>query len=65
MTITLAAIEVKPFAAKIGAEVKCGDLRDIDDATFKAVHRFSALFARESIIQSADNTTESTRTCKR
>ena len=33
--------EVLPFNAQIGAEVRCGDLRTLDDATFKEVrHAF-------------------------
>ncbi len=39
MTTTLADIDVLPFQAPIGAEVRCGDLRALDDETFKAVHR--------------------------
>ena len=31
--------EVLPFNAQIGAEVRCGDLRTLDDATFKEVRR--------------------------
>lgn len=34
-----ALIEVRPFQAPLGAEVVCGDLRTIDDATFAKLHR--------------------------
>ena len=32
-------IAVQPFAAQIGAEVRCGDVRALDDAAFNAVRR--------------------------
>lgn len=32
-------IAVQPFAAQIGAEVRCADVRALDDAAFNAVHR--------------------------
>jgi taurine dioxygenase len=39
MTTTLAPIEVLPFKAQLGAEVRCGDIRALDDDAFKVVHR--------------------------
>ena len=39
MTTTLAPIEVLPFNAQLGAEVRCGDVRALDDDAFKVVHR--------------------------
>lgn len=41
MPTALAQVEVTPFKAMLGAQVRCGDLRAIDDATFKAIHRAS------------------------
>lgn len=41
MSAVLTPVEVIPFNAQIGAEVRCGDVRAIDDATFKAIHRAS------------------------
>jgi taurine dioxygenase len=38
-TVTRNDIEVIPFRAQIGAEVRCGDLRQLQEAAFKALHR--------------------------
>jgi taurine dioxygenase len=38
-TVARNAAEVIPFNAQIGAEVRCGDVRRLDDPAFKAVHR--------------------------
>jgi taurine dioxygenase len=35
----MAMVEVIPFSATIGAEVRCGDVRTLDSVSFKAVHR--------------------------
>lgn len=38
-TLARTGVEVIPFKAQIGAEVRYGDVRSLDDASFKAVHR--------------------------
>jgi len=38
-TLTRTAVEVIPFHARIGAEVRYGDLRRLDDAAFPDIHR--------------------------
>ncbi|MBM3344803.1 MAG: TauD/TfdA family dioxygenase [Betaproteobacteria bacterium] len=38
---TATAAKVIPFKAQLGAEVHCGDLRELDDDTFKAIRRAS------------------------
>ena len=38
-TVARNAVEVIPFKAQIGAEIHCGDVRALNDATFKDVHR--------------------------
>lgn len=38
-TVARNAVEVIPFKAQIGAEIHCGDVRALNDATLKVVHR--------------------------
>src|SRR5690349_17043835 len=38
-TLARNAVEVSPFNAQIGAEVRCGDVRALDDTSFRAVQR--------------------------
>ena len=38
-TVARNAVEVTPFNAQIGAEVRCGGVRALDPASFAAVHR--------------------------
>ncbi len=38
-TVARTAMEVIPFHAQIGAEVRCGDVRALDNSAFKTVHR--------------------------
>lgn len=38
-TVARTGVEVIPFKAQIGAEVRCGDVRTPDDAAFRMVHR--------------------------
>jgi taurine dioxygenase len=38
-TLARNAVEVIPFKAQIGAEVRCGDVRALDNTSFNALHR--------------------------
>ena len=38
-TVARNSVEVIPFNAQIGAEVRCGDVRALDDSTFSVLHR--------------------------